>query len=90
MQLQIHIKTGSWTRPKIPFEERKCNECNLLENEYHLVLECKKYDNLRKQYISKYFYQQPSMYKFIKLMNCTKKKVLNNLAKFVFKAFAKM
>ena len=29
---------------------RKCKECNKLEDEFHLLLECSLYNDLRKQY----------------------------------------
>ena len=42
-------ESGRWTRPnRIPVNERKCRRCKLVEDEYHFVLECTIYIDLRK------------------------------------------
>ena len=57
------IETGRWHRPHcIPREDRKCTTCNTLEDEYHFVIERSVLTDLRKQYISKYYWINPSMY----------------------------
>jgi len=38
----------------IPREDRKCTTCNTIEDEYHIVIECSIFTDLRKRYISKY------------------------------------
>ena len=49
---RLNIECGRWTRPNIiPVNERKCQNCNVLEDEYHFVLECSLYNELRKQYL---------------------------------------
>ena len=42
--------------------ERKCILCNLnvLEDEFHFVLQCTKYNDLSKKYIKKYYWSRPS------------------------------
>ena len=53
---RLEIEAGRLTKPnKTPFDNRKCIICNLLEDEYHFVLECSLYLTLRTQYINKYF-----------------------------------
>lgn len=56
---------------KCPINERKCKYCNSndVEDEYHFVLVCDFYTELRKLYIKKFFYVRPSMAKFIDLLN---------------------
>ena len=73
----------------IPRWERKCTLCNRndLEDEYHFTLICPSYTDLRQQYIQRYFYVNPSVLKYITLMNSTKAKVLRNLAIYITKAF---
>ena len=73
----------------IPRGERKCTLCNKndLEDEYHFTLICPCNTDLRQQYIQRYFYVNPSVLKYITLMNSTKAKVLRNLAIYITKAF---
>ena len=85
---RLEIEAGRWNKPTAtPFNERKCNNCNLLEDEYHFVLECPLYVDLRKQYLKKYFIQRPNMFKFILLINSTSDIEVRNLAMFIQKAF---
>ena len=60
MDLEKHVltkelvETGSWVKPRsLPYHERLCNLCqrNDLEDEYHLVLICPVYIELRKLFI---------------------------------------
>ena len=69
---RLSVETGRWVKPKsIPLGERKYISCNTLEDEFHFVLECPAYDNLRKVYIPKYFWRNLSMFKFIELIKST-------------------
>ena len=76
------IETGRYTG--VPRDNRKCTFCDLndIEDEYHFVLKCSKYQILRNVYIPNYYTRNPSMFKFIELLNCDKVKTLNNLAVF--------
>ena len=75
---QLNIETGR--HRNIERLDRKCKICNLgdLEDEYHFTLVCRAYDDLRKQYLPKCYYDKPSVFKFISLLNSTKLKILNN------------
>ena len=44
----LKIETGRYTRPVTPREERKCDICDILEDEYHVVFVCPKYDVARR------------------------------------------
>ena len=69
---RLAIETGRWVRPiPIPVGERKCFTCQTLEDEYHFVLECPIYSQIRQQYIARYYWTRPSMLKFIELINNT-------------------
>ena len=35
--------------------------CNVLEDEFHFILECPLYRDLRTELISKYFWRRPNM-----------------------------
>ena len=85
---RLAIESGRWTGPaRIPVDERKCTHCELLEDEYHFILECNIYAELhvRNKYIPKYFWRRPSLFKFIELMNTMK--ILRNLSIFIYHAF---
>ena len=80
-------ETGSWARPKILYSERKCIYCSVLGDEYHHILECSKFTELRRQYIPNHYYTNPSMLKFTSLSLCKKKNVMNNLSIYIRKSF---
>ena len=46
---RLEIEPGRWTRPNsTPLDDRKCNLCNVLEDEFHFVLECNMFVEFRK------------------------------------------
>ena len=46
---RLEIEMGRWARPeRIEFDDRKCKLCKKLEDEFHFVLECPLYDDIRK------------------------------------------
>ena len=70
----------------IPRDERICKNCNLnmVENEFHFLLVCPKYRDLRRKYLKRYYCQWPTLNKFDDLMSKTSKPVIMNLAKFLY------
>ena len=90
LRLGLHSlmsETGSWQRPKIVFNERLCESFNVIEDEFHFVFECKKYDVLRTKYLKRFYMESPSMFKFINMFSSSCR-VLTNFAIYVKKAFA--
>ena len=81
----LRIEKGRWERPPIPRQDRMCNVCHKLGDEYHFLLECLSFQELRERLIPKYYWNRPSMYKYVDLLRSNNKKVLKNLAKFVFR-----
>ena len=85
------VERGRWVKPKINYHERLCTLCdeNDIEDEYHILMKCKYFVNLREKYISKKYYKRPSMYKFQKLMNTTKRELyrLMLFIKCIFKEY---
>ena len=80
----LKVITGRWHKPiPIPFHERKCDTCNVLDDEFHFVFQCSKYDNERSTHINKYYIVRPSMFKFIELLNSTDRKVIINFCKYL-------
>jgi len=80
---RLQIQSGRWARPNaIPIHGRKCLECNVVGDEYHVVLECNIYTDLRTQYVPNYYRCRPNMYKFVK--NPT---IIKRLVVYIYKAF---
>ena len=85
---RLEIETGRWTKPnKIPLENRLCMICNVLEDEFHFVLECSLYKDLRKTYIKRYYWLRPNMPRFIELISSENFRTIKNLSIFIDKAF---
>jgi hypothetical protein len=46
---RLEIESGRWHKPEsIPVQERKCQHCNVLEDEFHFLFECSLYNDIRK------------------------------------------
>lgn len=85
---RLEVEAGRWARPnRIPIDERKCTACRVLEDEYHFVIECSRYLELRKKYIAEYYWKRPNMCKFIELINSTNTKCVRNTSIFIHQAF---
>ena len=82
---RLPIIAGRWSNK--PYQERLCEHCDMLGDEYHFILCCTEgsLPELRRKYIKKYYYLKPSMDKFIQLFSNTSKKVLQNLAMYIYK-----
>ena len=72
-------------------ENKKCIFCNMnvIENEFHFVLVCSFYRDLRNKILPRYYCTWPTITKFQSLMQTKQSGVLNKLAKFVYHDFAK-
>ena len=45
-----------------------CNQ-NDIEDEFHFILKCPLYSNLRQTYIKPYYYRNPSVFKIVHLLS---------------------
>jgi hypothetical protein len=61
-----------------------CN-LNVVEDEYHFILQCEKYIDVRR-YFKKYYWQMPSCFKLIQLLSVRNIKELINLGKYLLLA----
>ena len=77
----FNIERGRWK--KLDLVDRICLLCGDIEDEYHVVMCCKKYDDLRKKYIPRSIYQNPSMFKFVNYLNCENVTNIKNLGLFI-------
>ena len=64
-----------------------CNN-NDIDGEYHFILECSKYVEIRRKYIKPYYCINPSAfnYKLTQLLSVQNIKELNNLGKYLYVA----
>ena len=83
---KLNIEKGRYTNENR--RNRLCTLCNTndIEDEFHFILKCPLYDRLRKQYIKKYYYNRPSVYKLIQLLSVQNIRELCNLGKFLSEA----
>ena len=83
-----HSRLENSTKPnRTPLDDRLCLICGVLEDEFHFMLECSLYNDERKKYIKRYYWQRPNMPKFIQYMSSEKAFVIKNIAIFIEKAF---
>jgi hypothetical protein len=62
-----------------------CNN-NDIEDEYHFILECSKYVEIRRKYIKPYYCIIPSAFKLTQLLSVQNIKEFNNLGKYLYVA----
>ena len=67
-------------------DERTSRFCNgnHIENEYHFLLICHLYRDIRKTYLEPYYCQWPTLNKFDDLMSKINKTAVLNLAKYIY------
>ena len=82
----LRIERGRYEN--IARAERICKFCNMsmIENEYHFLLVCPLYAELRRKFLKAYFCHWPNMNKFDNLMMSNSKQVILNVAKFIYYA----
>jgi hypothetical protein len=85
----LHIETGRYGSGRVERERRVCRvcDCGEIEDEYHFLLICPVYENLRSQLIKSYYTTRPSMFKCVELLTGCNKSQLRKLAKYIFQAF---
>ena len=78
------IETGRYNN--ISYDQRICSYCNMnkIESEYHFLLVCPHYRDLRCKYFKAYFCRWPTLKKFEILMSSTSKPSQLNIAKYIY------
>ena len=63
---RLEVECGRWEKKplRVPFQDRKCKQYHLLEDEYHFLIECNNYNELRKAYIKPYYWKHPSHFNY--------------------------
>ena len=83
--LDLRANTGRYEN--INYNDRICKMCNdSIEDEYHFLLECNIYDDIRSNFIPAFYYTHPSHNKFKLLMNKKNIATLLNIARYVIVA----
>ena len=83
---RLRVETGRWHRPQpIPLMDRKCDVCEVLDDEYHFVMVCRKHEQIRRTFIPSFYWTRPNMLKFINLF--TNQDCINSIAKFTSSGF---
>ena len=68
------IERGRWSKQKIEVKDRKCTLCDIVEDEYHCLVECSRFISERKNCLPETLLKKPSMYDFINLLQSEDKK----------------
>ena len=83
---KLMIERRRWK--KIVHKERTCLHCQVLEDEYHVVIVCPKYTVIQKNiYIKPYYTEKPCMFRFIQLLKTHNTKEIQLLASFIKRIF---
>ena len=82
---RLPIEFNSWNNFFKPRSDRLCNICNSKDigDEYHYIMKCSAFKDLREIYIPNYYRTKPSVFKFVDLMKTNKKKILFKLTVFI-------
>ena len=89
----LAIETGRWRKPPVPTEERRCQLCRIVEDEYHLVVQCARYSNPRAELNNSLFsilgeeFVTFKLNLFNNVLTSQNAKVQRAFAKFLSKAF---
>ena len=81
----FNIERGRWAKPKIEANDRKCNLCNVLEDEYHCQIECQRFSIVRRNCLQITLKNKPSMFEFVNLMKCLNENMYNKIGLLCFK-----
>lgn len=80
---RLPIEKGRWEH--IERSQRYCTLCNynILGDEFHYLLECDYFKELRKNYIPRFYLRHVNILKFEKLMTTANIKLLRRLSRFI-------
>ena len=74
------VERGRWKRPRMDFEQRLCSHCKVIEDEYHCLVECIRYSDIRGKYLCRHLKKRPNVLKFIELLKCSENTDINKLS----------
>ena len=65
----FYIERGRWGQNRIAVEDRTCNICNELEDEYHCLIKCPQFRNERLGLIPSILCNEPTKINFLAFIN---------------------
>ena len=69
-------------------EFRTCIYCeSIIEDEFHFAMKCPLYNELRLKFLPAYYIENPTIYKFMKIMSTSNTETIRNFAMYLFYAF---
>ena len=74
------IETGRWGRNKAPREERKCDICNVIEDEFHVLVSCPRFVNERNKLLPQSLLENPNIDVFERVFDTSYVHVQTQLA----------
>lgn len=82
---RLRIESARYGRNRLERHERICEICadGNVEDEYHFILICNKYKDLRNMLLPKYYTRRPSMFKLVEMLTCNRRKTLCNLCRYI-------
>ncbi len=75
----FHVERGRWYARKLDIKDRLCSLCNVIEDEFHCLIECPRYSSARVGNLPNYLKKKPSMYKFINALKCDEPEICQKL-----------
>jgi len=87
---KLRVETDRYLQNRTERHQRYCLICNKrdIEDEYHFILVCDKYKEIRLRYIKPYYHRNPSVHKFNKLMQTQNRKILKNIGEYIYESLA--
>ena len=79
---KLPVEIGRWN--KVPLNQRLCKLCSSdIGDGFHYLPTCKSIQEIRKQYLKRYYYTNPNTLKFEILMNTKNKTELRKICSFI-------
>ena len=79
------IERGRWGKNRLHVNDRKCSLCGVLENEFHSIMVCPRFNNEREGCLAKLSIVEPNNYEFVNLFRNKDEEVILNLAILCYK-----
>ena len=88
---EFHLLIEEGRYNNIPRENKLRKTCNLnvFENDYHVILKCPMYRQLRIILLPKYYHTWPSLYAFKQLLTNDRTSILRKVSKYIYMANTK-
>ena len=79
------IERGRWNVRKLEVKERVCSVCNVVESEYHVLIECPRFTNERQGCLPENLVKYQNMFNFYNLLCSSDEQIHIKLGALCFK-----